>query len=363
MSLIKLHHSLDNLIKEAIDNEVFTCAEILCARHSQIFLNKVYGKISIEKKSPLLKPNAIFDIASLTKILTVSLAFAKLLEQEKELLILPIKKIFPSSKHYNDITIKHLLTHTSGLPDWADLFSPYWNKKEGWEKLLSIKPLYKPETKMIYSCLGFILLTDIFQKIAHIPLTQFCNEQFYKPLNLEKTSFSSPKNIKDVIPTTDRITGKYLCGIVHDENARLFQGESGNAGLFSSANDIHRIVTMLLQEGIYERKSYLQPQIIEKMWTNHNPHSLPARGLGWDYNKKNQGYMSCGKNMPEGAIGHVGYTGCSLWIEPYRKTIYIILTNRAHMTNKRSTQLIKTFRTKCHDICLLLSKNKLVQNN
>ena len=159
-----------------------------------------------------------------------------------------------------------------------------------------------------------------------------------------------PENRVAVPTAWDARKNKMLQGTVQDENCRLFNGKSGNAGIFSTVSDINKICQMLLNGGTFDSHYFLSEKTVFFMWQNHNPSNLPARGLGWDYNKKGQGYMSCGTFIPEGAVGHRGYTGTCLWIEPNSGLKIIIFTNRIHFQRPDSSSLMRKFLVDIHNL-------------
>ena len=258
------------------------------------------------------------------------------------------------------ITFRHLLTHVSGLPAWNNLFFLFLNPEEAHTRLMNIPLEYAPGKKMIYSCLGFLVLGEVIRKIYGKNLSTVFYDKVAKPLELRNSLFSPYKNRKDlnnVAPTAYcPIRNKVLHGMVHDENSFTFAEEGGNSGLFSTAKDLHRYTQMLLKEGELNGVRILTQESVLEMLKNQNPLSLTPRGLGWEIKKplsilnKTSLACSCGPNYPDDSCGHTGFTGTSLWFDPISKQIIIALSNRVNLSRKNNLEAIKNFRIKLHGL-------------
>ncbi len=352
-----LKAAVQQLVEEAIKKKTFPCIEILFAQDENIIIHESYGRLDQTQYSPPLKNNFLFDLASLTKPLATTCAVMQLSDSSLLNLHDDVRKFIPEFNRYSKetVTIAHLLTHTSGLPDWIALFDPNFEKKTGWKKLLETKLKTKPGTQTTYSCLGFILLGEVIRRISQVSLTDYCKESIFLPLGLTHLTFNPiPENLEiEIVPTAYcPYRQKMLIGKVHDENAALFDGEGGNSGLFGTAEEIHRFCRMLLNKGTFNGKRILSSTSIELMFENQNPAGLTARTMGWDIKMKNADYWSCGQLMPLKSIGHLGFTGTSLWIDPTMKLIVILLSNRVNISREENIPLMRAFRPELHDLLL-----------
>lgn len=352
-----MEQTIKKIVTTALNEKLFSAVEILLAFDKKILFHQAYGHTNSLKTTKLAK-NSIFDLASITKALATSLAILKLCEQKKIKLTDKIAKFYPQYKQKpkNIITIQHLLTHTSGLPAWEDLSNLEWNQKTAFTKLLNIPLERKVGIKVVYSCLGFILLGNIINLVSGQNLKTFCNKNFYEPLQLKNTNFSPIFPSKMVVATSyDEASKKYLVGVVEDKNCRIFNGSSGNAGLFSTAKEIYLLSQTLLDNQSNQGLKLLTAKSINLIWSRQTSKNT-AWSLGWRYFDGNPDYCHLPNTIKKGAVGHLGFTGTSLFIEPTNKTIYTILTNRAH-TNAPITK-IKKFRMQITEL-LFQYKNKI----
>ncbi len=337
---------LQRLVTEALEKKIFSGAQILLGDHQKILFQESYGRTTFAPDAKKLTTNSIFDLASLTKALATSLAVLLLVEKQELSLTTPVGKFFAEFKTppKNQITILHLLTHTSGLPDWLPLFKQK-NTSTAWQKLLCTPLQHAVGSKVVYSCLGFIILAKIIEKLTG-DFQTFCKKKFYQPLELSRTYFYPFDCQKLQIVSNHKEQEQEYKATVQDDNAQIFGGNSGNSGLFSCAADIYLLAKTLLQNKESTGIALLQAASITRMWTKSTLAKEPSWGLGWVYFKGEQDYCHCSQNMEIGTVGHLGYAGTSLMIEPSRKRIYIILTNR--VGSKKTVIPMKIFRKKIH---------------
>jgi CubicO group peptidase (beta-lactamase class C family) len=357
MPELRFEEKLSLLVNSAIADNVFPGIEILVARGRFVLFHEVFGHRLPHESETILKKNSLFDLASLTKPLATSIAILHLVEQNKlkfdDLLCQYIPGfVQPGSEQ---VTIKHLLTHTSGLPDWAALYEPNFEQAVGWEKLFTIPLVYLPGKSMVYSCLGYIALGEIVRRISGMTLNDYCQDHIYRPLGLRHLVFN-PLNSQlnlEIVPTGYcPIRKKTLHGIVHDENAALFDGEGGNSGLFGTAKAIHNLCSFLISANDYSDQSILSQPSLKSMITNQNKPPLTPRALGWDYKDGQADYWSCSEIMPTGSIGHLGFTGTSLWIDPKSQLIILLLSNRVIISREENIPLMRAFRPNLHYLLL-----------
>ena len=354
---------LDILINKELETETFPGIEILYAKGSEVLLHKTWGKMQSGNSSPLLL-DTIFDVASLTKpVVTATLL---LIMQEEGSLKLgdAVQFYLPefAGRGKKRITLRHLLTHVSGLPAWKNLYESVKNPEEAHTRLMNIPLEYSPGKKMIYSCLGFLVLGEVISKITGKRLSNLFNDKIAKPLKLHNSMFSPEKKLNDlskIAPTENcAFRKKLLRGIVHDENSFAFEEEGGNAGLFSTAKDLLRFTQLLINEGELDGVRLLSKQSIAEMLKNHNPAGLTPRGLGWEIKKPMSTAdgasweYSCGPDFPDNSCGHTGFTGTSLWFNPATKQIVIALSNRVNISRENNIDSIKRFRVNLHGLLI-----------
>lgn len=343
------------LIEETIANGDIPGAVLLVARKGKIVMRKAFGHAQTVPEQETMKPEMIFDLASITKPMATATSVMILLEQGKLRLSDRVRDFVPEfsrfffedSTHAENARIYHLLTHTSGLRPYFNADS--LNKRYGYPCPLDsmvgfigrLPKLNPPGEEFHYSCLGFITLAKIVKDISGLDIHQFSQKYLFEPLDLDNTGYipqiaerkpdSNTKLIKksrDKIVPTEVVAGKPFLGTVHDPLARLLGGISGNAGLFSNVDDMFKFAQMLLNGGEYEDVRILGRLTVKKMITVFAGTQEFGRGLGWDLASA---YSSNGGDLfPDDGFGHTGYTGTSLWLNPETETIVILLCNRVH---------------------------------
>ena len=296
---------------------------------------KSYGAKSVE---PVLLPmtdDTIFDSASLTKVIATAPAIMLLAERDKLRLDDKVDHWITNFKAHGKgaVTIRHLLTHTSGLrpslsskPTWSGLAKAIDLAKE--EKLTA-----QPGTKFRYSDINFILLGEIVQLASGQLLDEFTSKHIYQRLGMRDTGFLPPFKQRSRVAPTERVDGEILHGIVHDPTARRMDGVAGHAGLFTTAADLSRFAQMMLNGGKLNGRRIFKSETVQLMTSVHTPKGMKAkRGLGWDIDSP---YSSPrGNHFKIGGYGHTGWTGGSLWIDPATRTIVILMTSRTHPDGK-----------------------------
>jgi len=346
---------IDKLLEKEIEAGSIPGAVVLITRKGKVVKYQAYGRAMEEPTRREMTPDTIFDLASLTKVVvTVPLALL-LVEQGAWRLEDSIARFLPSLKWGKSVTIRHLLTHTSGLPPWAPLFSLAKDKEEILELLASERwpaatPICAPGERVIYSDLGYIILGLAIEKITGKDLAALGREWLFSPLKMQDTMFNPPKSLASRIAPTedDPKRGGVLLGTVHDENAWAMGGVSGHAGLFSTASDLAIYAQMLLNDGCYGATRVLSSPSVKLMRTLQTEGLNERRGLGWLI--QGQSTLSAGALLSEQAFGHTGFTGTSLWIDPQNELIVVLLTNRVHPTRTRGKGEISRIRALVNDI-------------
>jgi uncharacterized protein YbbC (DUF1343 family)/CubicO group peptidase (beta-lactamase class C family) len=318
---------LDPIVQAAIQNHEVPGAVLLVGHDGQVIYRKAFGNRSLEPSRAPMTVDTIFDIASLTKVVATTTATIQLVEQGKIRLNDPVVKYIPEfgQNGKSDITVRDLLTHYSGLPPDLDLTHPWTGHDVGYSMAFATTPIAPQGTRFIYSDINFIVLAALVERASGLPLDSYCAQNVFAPLGMSHTRFRPPADwLSQIAPTEYDEHGQMLRGVVHDPTARRMGGVSGQAGLFSTADDLGKFAQALLTGG-----SILSPLAIEKMTTPQQPPAATAlRGLGWDIDSPFS--SNRGELLPVGSFGHTGFTGTSLWIDPTTRTYIILLTNAVH---------------------------------
>lgn len=351
MDAVRIEEACD-LINKSVSQGIFPGAVVLVARSGVIVSQKAYGKAVCvpSKKVRLMELNTIFDVGSITKPVATATSTMILLERGKLRLDDPIDLFIPNftGGEKSKVTVHNLLTHTSGLPAWKPLYKECKTRNDFLRELCQMELEYHPEDKVVYSCLGFILLTFILEKITGENLASFSNREIFKPLHMEETFFNPPRSLRERIVATEKCNwrNRVLIGEVHDENAYGMGGISGNAGLFSTIHDSAIYAQMMLNKGVYDSVRVLSSSSIRLMTKNHTLKLNESRGLGWLLNSEKS--SSVGDRLSSFSFGHTGFPGTSLWIDPEKELIVILFTNRIHPT--RENEAIQRVRPLFHNL-------------
>jgi len=345
---------LPALINTAIKDKVMPGAVILVARRAKIVMRDAYGESQWIPEPKPLDIDMVFDLASITKPVATATSIMILAEQGRLRLWDKVKEYIPQFKPFltedgkpaDDARLWHLLTHTSGLPPYTDAKEvaknygdpcPLDSLANYIAKLDKIAP---PATEFRYSCLGFITLANIVKRITGKTVAEFAEENIFGPLGMTHTFFTPAEKFKSLCVPTEVIDGVPLVGVVHDPLARLKGGISGNAGLFSTADDLLVFAQMMLNGGEFNGVRILSPLTVERMTEVFPEVSFAGRGLGWDLTSP---YSTNGGDLfGVGGYGHTGYTGTSLWIDPETETVVILLSNRVHPEDKTSVVALRS---------------------
>lgn len=325
---------MDTAITEAIAEKKCP-GGVLWIQHGGVHRAKAFGHRALVPAEEPMTEDTIFDAASLTKVVACTPAVMLLIERGKLGLEDRVAQYIPefAAEGKNTITVRQLLTHTSGLrPDIG--LKPDW---DGYEEAIRLSCAEKlssaPDEKAIYSDTGMILLGEIVRRVSGMTLDQFVKREIYEPLGMTDTGFNPPQEKLARIAPTEVEDGVPVRGVVHDPRARRMGGVAGHAGLFFTAANLARYAQMLLSLGELDGVRIFKSETVRLMTSVQTPASVAARrGLGWDIDSGYSGPR--GKIFPIGSYGHTGWTGTSLWIDPFSKTFVIFLSNRNHPTEK-----------------------------
>ncbi|HET8547938.1 MAG TPA: exo-beta-N-acetylmuramidase NamZ domain-containing protein [Bryobacteraceae bacterium] len=327
---------LDAVVEQSIKDSEIPGAVIAVGHRGRVVYQKVYGARALVPQHEPMTLDTIFDAASLTKVVATTTSIMKLVERGKIRLSDSVSKYLPEYQGgKSEITVRHLLTHFSGLRPDLDL-KPEWSGYEtGIQKALEEKPVSPPGTRFVYSDVNFELLGEIVRQVAGKPLDEFARDEIFTPLGMADTGFRPAASLLPRIAPTEVLAGdaRPLRGIVHDPTARFMGGVAGHAGMFTTVADLIKFAEMLLNLGERNGVRVLSPLSTRKMTSPQSPEEQPVlRGLGWDIDSPFSGPR--GDLYPIGSYGHTGFTGTSLWIDPATQSYVILLANAVHPHTK-----------------------------
>jgi uncharacterized protein YbbC (DUF1343 family)/CubicO group peptidase (beta-lactamase class C family) len=327
--------ALDDAAHDAITAGEVPGTVILVGTGDRVLYRKAFGRRAVYPRAESMTIDTIFDVASLTKVVATTPAVLALWEEGRLDLDAPIGQYLTEfdSPRFQNVTVRRMLTHTAGFPDLppAGLLAAGFPEAA---RLIAARDLTGwPGLDFVYSDIGFILLGEVVRRVSGQPLDRFTERRFFAPLGMGSTRFLPPTAWRTRIAPTEVLNTKILRGIVHDPNARLLDGVAGHAGLFSTADDLSRFCRMVLADGVLGKRRYLRASTVRTMFTPH-PLGELARGLGWDMASPLSRVF--GPFFPMGSLGHTGFTGTSIWMDPPSRTYVIVLSNRLHPNGRGS---------------------------
>jgi uncharacterized protein YbbC (DUF1343 family)/CubicO group peptidase (beta-lactamase class C family) len=330
---------LDGIVQEAIRDEQIPGAVVLVGHDGQVVYRKAFGERALEPRREPMTVDTIFDLASLTKVVATTTAVMQLVQAGQIRVNEPVVKYIPefAENGKEEITVRELLTHYSGLPEDLDLTQPWQGRETALRMAYAEKPIYAPGSRFLYSDINFIVLGALVERVSGVSLDAYCEKNIFAPLLMTRTRFLPPAAwLPKIAPTQYDERDKMLRGVVHDPTARRMGGVAGHAGVFSTADDLVKFAQAVLNGG-----TILSPLIIEKMSTPQQPPTAQVlHGFGWDIDSpfsSNRGDL-----LPVGSFGHTGFTGTSLWIDPTTRTFIIVLTNAVHPRGKGSAVTLRS---------------------
>ena len=402
MSAEKLSH-IDSIVKDGIQANAYPGCQVLILKKGKLVYDKCFGTYTYESGQKVT-PNTLYDLASLSKTTGTLLAIMKLYDNgllkltDKASLYLP----FLRGTDKENITITELLFHESGLPaslpfyrlavdksiksnpaasvvpsenmitgpefqykpDWVSrIFSAEFPLQVSDSFYVSIR-LHEAAMQMIaktplrsknyvYSCVNFILLKEIAETVSGVSLDRYLDREFYSPLKLNSMTYLPLRTHKkeEIAPTLkkDFLRNGQLQGYVHDPDAAILGGVSGNAGLFATAHDVAAVYQMLLNHGLMNGKRYLSEETCKLFTTTTSPSG--RRGLGYDKPvPANPGHSPCCPSAPAEVYGHTGYTGTCCWVDPVNDLVYVFLSNRTYPNDSVNKLAKMGIRTKIQEV-------------
>ena len=376
---------MDSLAETAIRNKAFPGCQVFVAKEGKVIFNKSYGFLTYDNLIPVCNDD-LYDLASVTKISAALPAVMKLYDEKKIDLDKPFADYFAEFKNTNKsvMTFRDVLTHQaqfqSGIPFWlepgsttrlrngafrskpSELFqirvsSNVYTRNDFKDQIIRdiIQSPLRAHKEYLYSDLGFGLIPFVTERITGTDFQKFLNREFYKPLGAVTTGFKPYERypIQQIAPTENDLTFRkeLLQGYVHDELAALLGGVSGNAGLFSTANDLAKIMQMYLQSGYYGGKQYISPATLAEFTKVQFPQSNNYRALGFDKpNPASEGakFKYPAPDASPESYGHTGFTGIYTWADPKNQLLFIFLSNRVYPTRLNTAIYDSGVRTKMH---------------
>ena len=328
---------VDSIIKNGIIDHAFPGAIVLISKDDKIIYEKAFGHLTYSDTSAIVSTSTMYDIASLTKVIATTTA--AMICYDKKLFTLddPVSKYIPefAKNGKENVTIKNLLLHNSGLPASKQFYKKRPTKDEIIRDIYLLPLNYETSTKTVYSDLGMIVLAKVIEKVTGKKFDEFCQENIFIPLQMNSTMFNPPDSIRYKIAPTENDNywrHRVIWGEVHDENSSLLGGIAGHAGLFSTAEDIAKLLSMLSSNGKYDGLQIIDSSTVNLFTKRYSEKS--TRALGWD--TKSEENSSAGSLFDITSFGHTGFTGTSAWIDPTRKLFVIFLTNRVYLTRENN---------------------------
>ena len=335
------------VLQSGIAERVFPAVSVAITHKGKLIARKALGRFTYEPEAPETSPDSIFDVASLTKIVATTSMAMILYELGLLDLDMPGVAMVPEFAADNprnpEVTMRMLLTHSSGLPAYEKLFLEAKDREALLAAAFATQLTADPGTRAEYSDIGFIILGVALERLAEEPLDSFCRREVFGPLGMLHTAFRPPASWHDSIPPTVDDRGfrqRVIQGEVYDENANVMGGVASHSGLFATAGDLAIFANAML-EG---ERPILRPETLAVFTRRESSPPGTTRALGWDTPSSPS---QAGKYFSPHSFGHLGYTGTSLWIDPERQLSVVLLTNRTWPDS--ANHAIKQFRPRFHD--------------
>jgi CubicO group peptidase (beta-lactamase class C family) len=345
------------VLEEAITAQAFPGCAFGVLAGDEVVLQGALGRFTYEEDAPAVAAETVFDVASLTKVVATTAAVMLLVQRGQLDLETPLGELLPGfvvgrapGDLARTVALHHLLAHNSGLPGYVEFFRTATTPAALFHACLELPLQAAPGTRAEYSDPGFILLGKALEVVIRADLASWTRREVFQPLGMAATGFCPSPAMRHAIPPTEEDSTFRRCriqGEVQDENAWALSGVAGHAGLFSNAPDLLRFAGAILRSkrraGPEESPSLFDPAVL-KRFARRQPPEGSSRALGWDTPSEPS---SSGKHFARNSIGHLGYSGCSLWIDLDAAVAIVLLTNRTWPD--RQNQLIRELRPAFHD--------------
>lgn len=342
---------IEETVRQVVERGDFPSAAIGIGNMNQVYVRAAFGSTSMTEGGRPVDTGTLYDMASLTKVMATSMVAFYMIENGMLRLNDRIGDFMPAPAYKRDVTIFQLMTHTGGFPAEFRLDALIRSPEDAASCILR-RPLFcPPGKKVVYSCMGYILLGRILETVGGRSLDQMAKEWVFDPLEMTSTGYRPFENMKAALDEGmrrniawtewDPSLKRFMTGVVHDENARFMKGVSGNAGVFSNLEDMMKFGRMLSRGG----GGYMSKAMLKAAIRNYTPDQEELRGLGFQIKDSNSFF---GDLMGPESYGHNGYTGTSLAVDPQSGLYVVLLTNRVHPT--RENDKIFRFRHLIHNM-------------
>lgn len=309
----------------------FPCAAVAVGVGHKVFAREFFGHRQTEPDVLDITEDTLFDLASLSKLVSTTMVALKFIEKS---MLSPndnIGKFLDYTGNFSDCKIHHLMTHTSGMPAGIPLFDMKHKNDDALNSILDADRCCKTGEEVIYSCMGYIVLQRILENVGKASLDELAKKYVFDPLDMKNACYNPGVMKLMPIAATERYThsGEWATGHVHDENAYFLGGVSGNAGVFATLDDMILFAGMCSAKGVAKNgEIFLSKEVIDLALENYTPDKRESRGLGFQL-KGNQEFPG-GKGLSSGSYGHTGFTGTSIYVDRETGLWGVLLTNAVH---------------------------------
>ena len=333
----RLQDSVRAVMVRALADSAFPGGVAVVGNRGGVLTTYAIGRLdAADSTAPSL--TTLYDLASLTKVIATTTLMLQLVDAGTVRLSAPVTTYLPEWRGAGAtaVTIRHLLTHSSGLAAWRPFYKEAADRADARAQLMTVSPDVAPDQRYLYSDMNFMLLGMVIERVTGLPLDQAFAQRVAAPLRLRDTRFRPDSStLARTAPTEfDPWRQRQPRGEVHDENAARFDGVSGHAGLFATAEDLTRIARLWLNGGSLDGVRFASAATVRQFTTVFNS-TLSHRALGWE---TPNGTNSAGRRLSAKSFGHTGFTGTSIWMDPERDLFVVLLTNRVNPT-RRNTRI------------------------
>lgn len=326
--------TFDPLVLSGIRAGVYPGAALVVGRRDSVLFEKGYGHLTWSASSAAVDPDqTLYDVASLTKVIATTTSLMILVDRGKVRLDAPVASYVPefNGPGTERITVRHLLTHTSGLPATLPLARETRDSAAALRMVFAATPVSPVGAHVLYSDVNAILLGEIVRRAVGEPLDRFAAREIFEPLGLQHMLFRPPSGMQSHIAPTGLWHGHPVAGVVNDPNAARLGGVAGHAGLFATADDVARFAQFILRQGaLPDGRQLVRAETVRLFTTRATPGTgREARALGWQAVPTGETVSSAGTLFGPRSFGHTGWTGTSLWFDPDRDLFVVLFTNRS----------------------------------
>lgn len=348
---------VDGLVEQGLHRGLYPGAVVVIGRRDSLLYARGYGHFTWQSGSPVPSPDSTFwDIASITKVVGTTSAVMRLVDTGRLDLDAPVRRYLPrfAGGLKDQVTVRMLLDHTSGLRSYAPLFKQARTREGAIELLYTERPNRRPGDLAVYSDLNAIFLGLVVESVSKLPLDRFVTREVFEPLGLEHTTYHPGPAIRRQTMPSALWRGHPIQGQVNDPNAAILGGAAGHAGVFATGMDLARYAQVWLRDGVGPNGQWVSPFTIKRFLTR-GVNSGP-RLLGWDTPELNNDEPSLyGTLISDAAYGHTGFTGTEIWIDPTRDLFLVFLTNRTFDPRARDAHRgLRSLRTELSDAAIRL---------